>query len=658
MKQTAEKMAEQDRLLTEMKEQLKKHQEREHEMLKEIQELKDRESVCELEIVEENVYVDKGVWRFVCSPAIKEKWFDLIERMHGKGITLSLNEDNSCLTIKGERRVINIGKTILAEFETSVQSLRIHSVHHDAAFYFTNYPTAVEEIEKDLKVHIELEQVESEAGHSLEGECSQETEQTDTMDITDYIIDVYTKVCTAKTSKDQAINLFTGDMKWYSEAEVVVCYCNERFECIDEVSQAIIDTIGGDLSQQIGSHFEKHGPVQSPYDSVLFPCHTSSAIKAVVLTVVPLYDPSSISIERYFALLRKMVRSILKHCGAYSSVAIASLSRGTPQQEPSAIALLNEISSYFDNSQSDLKTINIFILGSEIDVFTKALEVEFDSVTVETQTAASSSTPHQEKTKFIRMLPNGVLFRVIFDDITSQKVDVVVVVNSSIPDLARVGNCISRTLLTKGGIDLQTARENQIRQGLKPTDGRAVETRCEGMGQLVCKSIFHTVLNSPDLKKSVVSCLDRAEKMKYTSIAFPRIWGKEAQMNRVVTNLKSALRLFVKRSKPSSIKVINMMFLNRDTFEQFQEMFSREEGVAIDEDFTSPMKASAPSKATPTSPMPMNISKENDLNKSIISECSVNDYETNTSTFAIYGLDMTSVETAKNRLQNLIDILL
>ena len=174
-------------------------------------------------------------------------------------------------------------------------------------------------------------------------------------------------------------------------------------------------------------------------------------------------------------------------------------------------------------------------------------------------------------------LSNGGVLQLVQGDITIEQTDVIV--NTTNPELRLVGSGVSGALLKKGGTGLQAACDTLRAQNIKAAEGKVVETRCEGMGQLQCKSIFHIVFDGKEqvkLVKTILACLDRAEKMKYTSIALPAIGtGNVAYPTMMAAEgIVKALKKFIQR-KPNHVKKIRMVIFMPHMFKQFTEAFKK-----------------------------------------------------------------------------------
>ena len=174
-------------------------------------------------------------------------------------------------------------------------------------------------------------------------------------------------------------------------------------------------------------------------------------------------------------------------------------------------------------------------------------------------------------------LENGLLLQIVQGDITRERVDVVV--NTTNTEMQLTGAGVAGALLKQGGPGLQAACDNLKKQGIKAGEGKVVETPCEGMGQLKCKSIFHIVFEGKDqrkLVKTILSCLDRAEKLKYTSIALPAIGtGNMAYPTSLAAEgIVKALKQFTQR-KPRHVKQIRMVIFQPQMFQQFVDAFKK-----------------------------------------------------------------------------------
>ena len=174
-------------------------------------------------------------------------------------------------------------------------------------------------------------------------------------------------------------------------------------------------------------------------------------------------------------------------------------------------------------------------------------------------------------------LPNDVLLHVVRGDITNEQVDVIV--NTTNAELQLTGGGVAGALLKKGGPELQDACDSLRQQGFKASEGKVVETRCKGMGELKCKSIFHVVFEGKDQRKlvnTIVACLDRAEKLKYTSLALPAIGtGTMAYSPSLAAEgIVKALKKFIQR-KPYYVRQIRMVIFVPRMFQQFCEAFKK-----------------------------------------------------------------------------------
>ena len=171
-------------------------------------------------------------------------------------------------------------------------------------------------------------------------------------------------------------------------------------------------------------------------------------------------------------------------------------------------------------------------------------------------------------------LPHNLRLEVVQGDITSEHLDVIV--NTTNVTMTLEGTGVAGALLKKGGPALQSACDSMIAKQIRPGEGRVVETVCSGFGQLKCKSIFHIVFQQKQFVKTFIACLERAEKMKYRSIAFPAIGTgvhsyPPAQAADAVVK---ALKHFTKK-KPQHLKVIRMVLYQARLHQEFTEAFKQ-----------------------------------------------------------------------------------
>ena len=234
--------------------------------------------------------------------------------------------------------------------------------------------------------------------------------------------------------------------------------------------------------------------------------------------------------------------------------------------ERRVVNVMKALIAQLELSVATTSTITSIVHHKNEQSIIKAIEQEFQ-VCIEVKAKDKPNKDNERLTtrttaqkKLIIPLPFDITLQVTQGDMTSEHVDVVV--NLTTPDLQLVGG-VGEELLAKGGADLQAACDTLRTQGIRGVEGKVVETRCEGMGELQCKSIFHVVFEGKDPKKLVkmmANCLDRAEKMKYSSIAFPPLWNKDSPYSlvKLIGSIEKAFKQFTAHTWPQYMKVVTL----------------------------------------------------------------------------------------------------
>lgn len=169
-------------------------------------------------------------------------------------------------------------------------------------------------------------------------------------------------------------------------------------------------------------------------------------------------------------------------------------------------------------------------------------------------------------------LPHGLKFEILKGDISYDDSDVIV--NTTEEDLDFFGSGVSAALLQRGGQELEDTCIEAVLAGHRATDGNVVETRATG--QLKCRSIFHISLQHTITPcKTILACLELAEKRNYQSIAFPAIGtgGYGISPSRIALDIFNALKTFTKGEPPIHIKVIRLVVFLQDMYNQFMSDF-------------------------------------------------------------------------------------
>ena len=118
-------------------------------------------------------------------------------------------------------------------------------------------------------------------------------------------------------------------------------------------------------------------------------------------------------------------------------------------------------------------------------------------------------------------LGNNIKLQVSKGDITSEKTDAIV--NTTNREMRLQSGGVAAALLKKAGPDLQTACDEKNAKGEHLSEGKVINTRA---GKLKCTQVFHIVFQSNNQEMFatiIMSCIERAIQLGFTSIAFPAI---------------------------------------------------------------------------------------------------------------------------------------
>ena len=315
-------------------------------------------------------------------------------------------------------------------------------------------------------------------------------------------------------------------------------------------------------------------------------------------------------------MLRSVVKKCLQECTRLKakSISIPSIGAGNLKYPADVVAtcLLEETTSYLSRNEErlSLQLVHFVIFDGavhqafqdkcsqmesvkdteESDIIipqpkpSSAMKTSFSSANRHATRKKSSlvassvrSYDASDNTTCTFSLENGLVLQIVQGDITRESVDVVV--NTTNTEMQLTGAGVAGALLKQGGPGLQAACDSLRKQGIRAGEGKVVETPFEGMGQLKCKSIFHIVFEGKDqqkLIKTIFSCFDRAEKLKYTSIALPAIGTGTIgySVSLAAEGIVKALKQFTQK-KPRHVKQIRMVIFQPQMFQQFADAFKK-----------------------------------------------------------------------------------
>jgi len=183
---------------------------------------------------------------------------------------------------------------------------------------------------------------------------------------------------------------------------------------------------------------------------------------------------------------------------------------------------------------------------------------------------ASSTSPTSKPVFDISSLK----VELVHGDITDDDSDAVV--NTTNTELQLGGSGVAGALLRKGGPELQKLCNEAVSQGSKLKEGQVLDTKATG--SLKFKSVFHVAFTSQDAKeffKLIHACLQRAEDLQYSSIAFPAIGtgihGYPAP--EAAKGMKEAIKKFSSRN-PSFVAQIRIILFQQQVYQAFVTEFS------------------------------------------------------------------------------------
>ena len=289
--------------------------------------------------------------------------------------------------------------------------------------------------------------------------------------------------------------------------------------------------------------------------------------------------------------MQSIIVKCLDECNrlGLKSISIPSVGVGNLRYPANEVAkCLLEISAEYisKNQQKSLQLVHFVIFDKPIyQEFKKRFTTLTESVSQRSSSIPSTiqQQNYQQQPSFDGSescnfsLPNNLRLEVVQDDITSCNLDVIV--NTTNSQLKLVGSAVASALARKAGPGLQASCDKLVRQGFKVTEGNVVETPCANMGSLRCKSIFHIVFSRDKLEQTIYACLERAEKLKYSSIAFPAIGtgGGSISPQSAANAVVNALKKFTTKKNPKYLKVIRMVLFQQQHYLQFVDAFKKME---------------------------------------------------------------------------------
>ena len=168
---------------------------------------------------------------------------------------------------------------------------------------------------------------------------------------------------------------------------------------------------------------------------------------------------------------------------------------------------------------------------------------------------------------------NNVTVNITCGDITASGCDVIV--NPTDAAITLTGQGVAGAILQKGGDELSQLCHVLISNG-KVLDDSTLVLETKATGALKSKSIFHICFEGRDSKKFnkiIVECLQKADRMGFTSIAFPAV-GTGVQGypdEQAATGMITAIHQSSKQLH--RLKTIDIVLYQTSVFEAFAQVF-------------------------------------------------------------------------------------
>uniref|UniRef100_A0A1X7UHJ5 Poly [ADP-ribose] polymerase n=1 Tax=Amphimedon queenslandica TaxID=400682 RepID=A0A1X7UHJ5_AMPQE len=316
------------------------------------------------------------------------------------------------------------------------------------------------------------------------------------------------------------VKITKGDIIQYQE-EAIVNTTDTDLGFGGYVAKEILKEAGSGLQQEC-SEFKRVA-----VGSVTVTGGHNLKSKHVLHVVLPGYDGPSGNAK---TVLKQVVYKCLEECTRLKlkSLSMPSIGAGNLKYPNDVVArvLMEETASFFQKNQgkTSLQLVHFVIFDQKIyDEFQSiyknmssptstniANPVMFPSRKVQASSQSTCSFP----------LPHGLSLELLQGDISDDDSDAIV--NTTQENLKLVGGGVSGALLKKGGQALQIACDSAVAQGKTAKEGKVVFTKATG--SLKCKEVFHIAFHGGrNLSKTVLSCLELAEKKRFSSISFPAI---------------------------------------------------------------------------------------------------------------------------------------
>ena len=282
--------------------------------------------------------------------------------------------------------------------------------------------------------------------------------------------------------------------------------------------------------------------------------------------------------------MRKLVYKCLKECTklGVTSIAFPALGAGNLRFPSDVVAriMVGEVGNFMSTHKNTPLTAVHFVIfmADTHQAFLRELAGSKPQSITPTPSQPAATRPRKNgSTKSLPTASRGgqtfsvgnIVIQVVHGDITDDNSHAVVNTTNAVLQLAGPG--VSGALLRKGGQELQQQCDALISQGSQLEEGKVMHTKATG--RLKCKSVFHTMFESRDPKKfmkTINACLQKAEELRYQSIAFPAIGtgvhgyppGDAARA------MLQAIQQFAS-SKPTHLQCVSMVLFQQHVYDAF-----------------------------------------------------------------------------------------
>ena len=269
------------------------------------------------------------------------------------------------------------------------------------------------------------------------------------------------------------------------------------------------------------------------------------------------------------------------------TIAFPALGAGNLNYPQNVVAdiMVSTITSYLKTNlaSTHIKTVKLVIfMDKTFTEFNKLLKRKPDSSPTMPPTVSARSH-HEQPVSYHRgvidptavesFAVGSVNVEILQGDITEDDSDAIV--NTTNEMMQLVGSGVAGAILQKGGPDMQKVCDAVISQGFKLQEGKVCDT--PATGQLKCKKIFHVVATDDHnqlLGKTISACLKRAEKLKFSSIAFPAIGTGMSgyTLDDAAHSICSSIIAFG-QSSPVHVKQVRIVIFQSAMYQSFKDKF-------------------------------------------------------------------------------------